>query len=109
MKPLTGGKETELLCVELPEAIGGLAWSNDGRFLVYGKVLIGMPGQSSTELWRMQPEQGGPEKLGVLGNLVTRQPIRIHPGDNRIAISRVQKRAEIWAMEGFLPEELASD
>jgi hypothetical protein len=77
----------------------------DSRFLVYGKFLIGMPGQRSTELWRIRPEQGVPEKIGVLGNLVSREPIRVHPEGGRIAFTRVEKRAEIWAMEGFLPKE----
>jgi Tol biopolymer transport system component len=105
IKPVTGGKQTELLSVDFPEAMGSLAWSNDNHFLIFGKILISGPQPGSTELWRIQPEQGSPEKLGVLGSLVTREPIRVHPGDNRIAVSQVHKRAEIWVMDGFLARE----
>jgi Tol biopolymer transport system component len=106
IKPVTGGQETELLSVQFPEVIGGLAWSNDGRFLIFKKSLIG---GHNRELWRIEPQVGPAEQLGVLGKLVTREPIRVHPEDGRIAFTRVHKRGEIWTMEGFLAKDTNSN
>ena len=99
-----------MLSVEFPEAIGQLAWSNDGRFLIFGKTLsIGSPNQNSKELWWVEPEGGPARNLGITGNLVVREPIRVHPEGSRIAFTRAENRAEIWAMEGFLAKEATSD
>lgn len=109
IKPVTGGQEAELLSVEFPEVIGQLAWSNDDRFLIFGKTLLERSGEMTTDLWRIEPDQGPPEQLGVLGQLVIREPIRIHPNDGRIAFTRADKRAEIWTMEGLLAKDMTSN
>jgi hypothetical protein len=89
--------------------IGSLGWSNDGHFLIFGKSLISSPEMGNAELWRIRPKEGVPERMGVGGNLVTREPIRVHPKGGQIAFTRASKRAEIWTMEGFLSRELTSD
>ena len=108
-KPLKGGEVNEVLSVDFPEMIGNLAWSNDSRFLIFVTALISSPEMGSMQLWRIRSEQGTPERMGVLDNLVVREPIRVHPRGGQVAFTRVSKRAEIWSMEGLLPKELGSD
>jgi hypothetical protein len=111
IKPVTEGQEAELLTVEFPELISNLGWSNDGRYLIFGKAHIERAAspQRSWELWRVEPQVGPPEKLGVLENLVVREPVRVHPEDGRIAFTRADKRAEVWIMEGLLTKNSTSN
>jgi hypothetical protein len=110
-KPVSEGQAAELLTVKFPELISNLGWSNDGRYLIFGKVQLRrtVSPQQSWELWRIEPQVGSPERIGVLENLVVREPIRLHPEDSRIVFTRADKRAEIWTMEGLLAKDSTSN
>ncbi len=105
--PVAGGEPHEILSVEKPEYIYGglhrkvLAWTPDGRYLLFGKARSGDEDQT-VELWRIPVEGGEPRNLGLaMPNL---RDLRIHPDGQRIAFTAGKFDAEVWVMEDFLPE-----
>jgi Tol biopolymer transport system component len=72
-----------------------LSWSADGRFLFFTK----------DELWRVAIESGESEKVGIAMEGLLE--LRVHPDGRRIAFGARKSRAELWAMEQFLPTPVA--
>jgi Tol biopolymer transport system component len=98
--PSTGGQPRELLrLTETGAFMLNLAWSADGRYLLFGKS--GATSQSKTELWRIPVQGGEPENLGL--SVERMVELRVHPDGRRIAFTAGSQRREIWAMENFLP------
>jgi Tol biopolymer transport system component len=99
--PVIGGEPRELAKVE---NIATIAWTRDGRYLLYGAA----SGDKTTELWRIAAKDGEPRKLDLamrgLGHL------RFHPDGRRITfMGEMQKeKSEVWVMENFLPVDFAS-
>ena len=82
-----------------PGAAGsGLAWTADGRYVIFGIHRPGQPGP--LELWRVPVEEGEPQKLLEMDGL---SDIRVHPDGRRIAFTGGWIQMEVWAMENFLP------
>jgi Tol biopolymer transport system component len=99
--PVNGGPARELFRLPGSGAFTrGLAWSADGRYLLFSKT--GLPGaEQPRELWRIPVEGGEPQRLEIaMPGLVA---IRVHPDGRRIAFTAGVPKPEIWAMENLLP------
>ncbi len=106
--PITGGAPRELLRVnveELEDRISrsaGLAWTSDGREVLFG-INERIDSQVQAHgLWRIALAGGEPQKLGVV--MESLRGIRVHPNGRQIAFSARQKTEAVWVMENFLPE-----
>jgi Tol biopolymer transport system component len=99
--PAAGGEPRELLRLKDPEVFrwrAGLAWTPDGRYIMFGK-------HKPDELWRIPSEGGKPQKLLAMDGL---RDISIHPDGQRIAFTggkeaTDREASEAWVMENFLP------
>jgi hypothetical protein len=99
--------------------MGAVAWTPDGRHLVYQKVFrhfleslasraLGLgstgPANFKTELWRVPAAGGSPQKLDI--PLPVMNWLRIHPDGRQITFSSQgtqTAKSEIWVLENFLP------
>ena len=103
--PAAGGETHELFRLQEPESIAsnaGLAWTPDGREVIFGRERSTSLEEQTIEAWRISAEGGEPEKL----ELVTEQlrSLRFHPDGRRIVFTAGHYKAEVWVMENFLPE-----
>ena len=101
--PTAGGVPRELLQFkEIGTIPGGwdgvIEWMADKRQIIFVKRSAG-----ASELWRISAEGGEPQKLGITMNFI--QGLRAHPDGKQIAFAAGQFKAEIWAMENFLPAQ----
>jgi Tol biopolymer transport system component len=98
--PLEGGEPRELLRVAEPETLGGfVAWSPDGKSLLFRKFVAGA---TRRDIWRISAEGGTPHEVG-LNEGIGRSP-SIHPDGHQVAYTTIgQPKHEIWALENFLP------
>ncbi len=97
--PAAGGAQRQLAMT--PDRIAEVAWTPDGRHVLFARRR-GTPGKdATTELWRI-PVDGGPaENLGLTMGTVPQ--MRCHPDGRRIAFNHGKPSAEVWAMDRFLP------
>ncbi|MDA2924696.1 tetratricopeptide repeat protein [Acidobacteria bacterium AH-259-L09] len=102
--PAAGGEPRELVRFASPEELvrrgmnfrpGSLAWTPDGRYLLFEKG-----DYEKTELWRISVDGGEPEKLGETEGV---RRARLHPDGRQITFTAVQGMNELWVMENFLP------
>ena len=106
--PSSGGTARELLRVTEPESLAELAWTPDGRWLLFGRAR-GDPQlrreEPSFALWRISAEGGDPEPLGLAMDGLQLQGLRIHPDGRRLAFTAggTAYRHEIRALRGVLP------
>ncbi|MBM3311194.1 MAG: hypothetical protein FJY80_06775, partial [Candidatus Aminicenantes bacterium] len=99
--PVEGGEARELIRVKPPESIDfiSLAWTPDGSQILFGRRSAQIPGKS--ELCRISVEGGEHQRLGLtIDNLYH---LRVHLDGQRIVYTAGEYKAEIWAMENFLP------
>jgi Tol biopolymer transport system component len=78
---------------------GSLAWTPDGRWLLFGK----MNGQNG-ELWRISPEGGEPQFTGLVAPDKYIYFLRVRPDGRQIAFAMgdaTLPRGEIWALRNF--------
>jgi Tol biopolymer transport system component len=75
-----------------------MTWAPDGHDLLVTR--------KGKELWRVSAEGGEPQKL--LGWKEIPIGPRIHPDGQRIAFFSGSKISEMWVMENFLPQAMAS-
>jgi Tol biopolymer transport system component len=100
--PATGGKLRELLNLKSSEMFViplTLAWTPDGRYLLFAKRQ-----DKQYELWRIPAAGGEPQKLGSL--MEGFRDLCVHPDGRRIMFSVDRgpgSQDEIWVMENFLP------
>jgi Tol biopolymer transport system component len=95
---LDTGQSRELLRVPDGGAFyRALSWSADGRYLFFTK----------NELWRVAVENAESEKVGIAMDGLLE--LRVHPDGRRIAFDAKKFRAELWAMEQFLPAPAARE
>jgi Tol biopolymer transport system component len=103
--PTASAKPRELLALKETETISGaLAWTPDGRYILFFKGRKADNSQvSNSELWRIRAEGGQPEKL--LEVPMQAGGLCVHPDGRRIAFDGVagQQKSEVWVMENFLP------
>ena len=98
--PIEGGEPSEILRVEgtsQGKEIRGLAWSHDGKHLIYSEH----PGRGNLQSWWRLPLEGGePEPMGLKTG---RSPNHsVHPDGGKILYAETNVRSEIWALENFL-------
>lgn len=100
--PATGGEPRELLNLKSSEMFvipHTLAWTSDGRYLLFAKRQ-----DKQYELWRIPATGGEPQRLGPL--MEGFRDLCIYPDGQRIIFSVDRgpgSQAEIWVMENFLP------
>ncbi len=98
----TGGAPRELLRLQDPAGIIPLAWTPDGRHLLFAKRDSTRSQERMFELWRIAVEGGAPQKLELAMERL--RDLRIHPDGRRLAFTAGAYKAEVWVMEHFLPE-----
>jgi Tol biopolymer transport system component len=100
--PAQGGEGRKLFRVKgKSEYIFGVAWTPDGRQLLFTKGT--WPSQEPTGLWRVSAEGGEAQKLGLA--LDGLRDLSVHPGGRQLVFTGGQPyKAEIWALENFLPK-----
>lgn len=99
-----GGEARDLLKVQTQEGLSSIAWTIDGKEIIFSKALSQANLQEQAcELWRVPAEGGEPQKLGLAMDRI--ENLRLHPDGKRIAFVAGQYRAEVWVMENFLPKE----
>ena len=95
--PAAGGESRELLRVAAPESLASVAWTPDGRQLLF---LRGS--KQSSDLWRIPAEGGQPQKIGPLPKGAL--GLRVHPDGQRLAFTAGEPgQSEVWVLENFLP------
>ena len=102
--PTAGGEPRELLRLKEPEFMyspEGLAWTPDGREVLFVKHLSYSPQDQRTELWRISAEGGKPRRLELA--MEDLRSLRFHPDGRRIAFTTGQSKAEVWVLDNFLP------
>jgi Tol biopolymer transport system component len=103
--PAAGGETRELLRAQEPEAIAwnaGLAWTPDGREVLFGRERSTSLEDQTVELWRISAEGGEPQKLELAMEQL--RGLRFHPDGRRIVFTAGQFKAEVWVLENFLPK-----
>ncbi|MCG6955091.1 MAG: hypothetical protein LJF04_03790 [Gemmatimonadetes bacterium] len=108
MASTAGGKPRVLVRFEGPDSIRGrefirgIAWSIDGRTLLFARV-----GDEQGGLWRVPAAGGVPRRieLGLNGSHPGSgfRSLRMNPDGHHIAFDVGEGNGEIWVMEDFLP------
>jgi beta-lactamase regulating signal transducer with metallopeptidase domain/Tol biopolymer transport system component len=94
----TGGEQKELLRIR--EKVGAVAWTLNSQNVLF------MRGKT---LWRIPAEGGEPRKLWTWNKKhLSFEGIRVHPDGRNLAFTVIEPRNEVWVMENFLPEAVAS-
>ncbi len=105
VSPAAGGGARELFRPQGQDDFGsfqeGLAWSPDGRAIIFGtNHQTGSQG-GATELWSIPAEGGKPQKLGLA--MTGLRGLRFHPDGRRVAFTAGGSKDEVWVLENFLP------
>jgi Tol biopolymer transport system component len=104
--PTEGGKPRELLHVQEgeidPEVV---AWTPDGRYVLFGKQPQGSSGK--VELWRIPAEGGESQKLELASRPRNFGRPRIHPDGRRIAFTANRRVEQLRMLEIFVSPESA--
>jgi Tol biopolymer transport system component len=90
-----GGEPRRLVQIPAPGGIRTLAWSRDGRHLVYGRSDNWL--EAPTELWSVPFDGGEASRLGL--NRPGVSGLRMHPDGRRIGFSAGDFDSEVWIME----------
>ena len=99
--PASGGESREVMKLRKGEYFTTIAWTLEGREILFFKAISMKIQEQTCELWRVSVEEGVPKKLGLTMDRV--HDLRIHPDGRRIAFSSGHTAAEIWVMGNFLP------
>jgi Tol biopolymer transport system component len=92
------GSERELLSLQAPDRITGIAWMPDGRSLVFVRTLAG---DRVTRLWRIESGGGEPQPLWI--EAVGLRDVVISPDGKHLAYTAGFPSREPWVLENFLP------
>jgi Tol biopolymer transport system component len=110
--PLAGGKLRKLLQVEKPEdlfRVSSLEWTLDDKEIFFIKLTAGENEKKTFEMMRISSEGGEPRRIGLAQNQRI-YDLRLHPDGKTLVFTMGQaEEFEVWAMEGFLPTEIASN
>ena len=100
--PAVGGEPRELFGVQAPEGIFELAWTPDGRHILFGAGTTGQ--ERRFALWRISVEGGEPQELGLSMEGLALYGLSVHPDGKLIAFTAgVPLREEVWVLKDFLP------
>ena len=99
--PTGGGKARKILTIRMPEFIPDLAWTPDGREILFAKGRRDAIDQPH-RLWSVPVHGGNPRDLSIATEYV--QLLSSHPDGQRIAISTNTDTSEVWVMENFLQQ-----
>ena len=86
---------------------GALAWSPDGRDLLYATEVPGAgdgtPATARYALWHVPSQGGEPQQLPLTvdGMMMS---LRVHPDGQRMLYGTLRANPEVWVMENFLPD-----
>lgn len=97
--PVVGGEPRTLLRGPQSKAFRVLAWTPDGRDVLFQKRGV-TPGEH--EVWRL-PAQGGDPQPFAPGVKVGFN-LRFHPDGQQVAFDAGEEKAEVWVLENFLPK-----
>lgn len=97
---IDGGDIKTLLSIKNPEGLMDLAWTPDGRQVLFFKDLGELPHRS--ELWAISAEGGNPRNLGIEAGYV--RQLSVHPDGKQIVFagSNGEDEPQVWVMEGWL-------
>ncbi len=114
-----GGGKARILLTEPQNTIGygpwgDLAWTPDGRQLLFMKISdieaadedFKDPTQSKIEIWRISAAGGEAQRTGLA--MIGLINFQLHPDGRRIAFTVTTGGSELWVMENFLAELSAS-
>ena len=97
--PTSGGTPREITQMNVLRYIDvSLAWTGDGRFLLFTK-----PNKDVTELWRVSIDGKQSESLGLAMKLLTH--LNVRSDGKQLAFTGGESSQEIWVMENFLAKE----
>ncbi len=103
----TSGEDIRVIVrVKNPEYIpgySGLAWSPDGRYVLYFKARQTHQNSEETELWRVDVETGECRPFGL--TMERMRNLTLHPDGKRVAFDSGMPKVEIWVMENFLDKD----
>ena len=103
--PSAGGSPR--LLVRAADRRGAVAWSPDGRQLVYATPFDRSGAGTATtvraEFWRVPSQGGEPQPLGLTVDGMM-AALRVHPDGQRIVYQTRRSSPEVWVMENFLPD-----
>jgi Tol biopolymer transport system component len=83
-----------------------VAWSPDGKYLLFSKIPLGEDKSGQIELWRISSNGGEPVKLPLEAKGM--ENLRIHPDGKRISFNTIARGQETYVMENFLPANKAA-
>lgn len=102
--PSAGGQTRELVrWDEGPGAIWGVAWTPDGKgilFVLQKDIYSDTP---MVELWYVLTDASQPRKIMETDLGSWSGGVRVHPDGQRIAFDAARRFHELWVMENFLP------
>jgi hypothetical protein len=73
-----------------------------------GSLIFGREGFPNSTLFRISVSGGTPEKIGELPFLNHVHEIRVHPDGRQLVFQSYVTHTELWALENFLPKQLAA-
>lgn len=101
--PIKGGKPQTLHTFGKGEWPCAIAWTPDGRNLLFSKEKVDESKKSVESLWTISVDGGEPKELGLNTNSISH--LRIHPDGQHIAFHSGNRAEEIWVMDNFLPKK----
>lgn len=86
------------------DAMTPLAWSPDGRHLIFGTSTSpeSPRSEAKVELLKIAVSGGTPEQIGLAMPRLANP--RVHPDGSRIAFDAGQRKVEVWAIENLMPQ-----
>lgn len=106
--PMAGGDTRVLFHLKSPEALAGmgsLAWTRDGKYIVFGKGTT-LWTQRKVELYEISAQGGEPRDLGL--SMPAIQRLHIHPDGHRLLFESDGHSAEVWVIHNVLSTLKAS-
>jgi Tol biopolymer transport system component len=108
VRGLSGSETKELVRTAPRENITSLAWTPDGKRLVYTKELPSRTqgAEGSTEVWTIAVDSG--QSVELKFSLPRIRHLTIHPDGRQIAfLAGLSGGQDLWVMEGLMPKAVA--
>jgi Tol biopolymer transport system component len=104
--PSAGGQSTELYRVDDPDALispGSLEWTPNDREILFVRKIGSESNEQTFELMAVSTHDGSLRGLGPI--MADVRELRLHPDGSQLAFTAGRMKLELWAIEGFLPED----